>query len=257
MRAGTLWIVIPTYNEAENLTRLVPVLEAKLVGRACQILIVDDASPDATESVVAQLRRRYDNVTLYRRSAKRGLGSALRDGLMHALSAPECDLICTMDADFSHDPAELSKLLAASERAAFVQGSRYVRGGRILNWPWHRRVLSWGINQICRVLGSRLREHTTNYRVYDRRAATEAIKMSDAGGFEWIISSGLAVEAAGLPVTEVPITFKDREVGTSKLSPAALSRYGPFVIRLVGARLAQFWHRMALRLRRRSGIDAK
>ena len=233
-----LWIVIPTYNEAANLTRLVPALEAVCAGRACEILIVDDASPDETERVVDELRTRYGNVTLHRRCGARGLGSALREGLSLALADPQCKLICTLDADFSHDPLELPTLLAAAERAAFVQGSRYIEGGCILDWSWHRRVLSWGINRMCRLLGGRLQEHTTNYRVYNREAATAAVKITGSGGFEWIILASLAIQATALAIVEVPITFKEREIGVSKLSPVALSRYGPFVMGLMIGRIA-------------------
>lgn len=213
-------------------------LGAESLGRPFQILIVDDMSADSTEVVVGQLRARYGNVTLYRRPGKRGIGSALREGLKLALADGQCTHICTLDADFSHDPRELPALLAAAERVAFVQGSRYIAGGRVLNWPWRRQVLSWGINKICRLLGGRLHEHTTNYRVYDRRAATEAIKARAAGGFEWVILASLAIQASGLPIVEVPITFKEREIGTSKLSSLALLRYGPFVTCLLIARIA-------------------
>ena len=244
-RVGTVWIVIPTYNEGENLARLIPMLEAQCLGTPIHILVVDDMSADATESVVSGLLARYDNITLYRRPGKRGLGSALREGLTLALADRECTHICTLDADFSHDPEELPVLLSAAERAAFVQGSRYIKGGRILNWPWRRRMLSWGINRICQLLGGRLHEHTTNYRLYDRRAATEAIKARAAGGFEWVILASLAIQASGLPMVEVPITFREREIGTSKLGSLALMRYGPFVASLLIAMFASQLARLA------------
>jgi hypothetical protein len=240
-REGTasVWIVIPTTNEAENLGRLIPALQAHLSGRPFQLLIVDDASTDATASVVEEFRRQYGNVTLYRRPARLGLGTALRDGLAQALADPQCEFICTLDADGSHDPAQLPALLDAAARAAFMQGSRYIPGGRILHWSWSRRLMSRAANRLCRWLGSRLREHTTNYRVYSREAAAVAIAASTASGFEWIVSASLAIQAAALPVAEVPITFKGREAGESKLSRVAVLRYGLFFLRALMARVAE------------------
>jgi dolichol-phosphate mannosyltransferase len=228
---GTIWIVLPTYNEAENLRRLVPILEAQLAGMPSQILIVDDASPDDTASVVEKFRNVYGNVTLYQRPGKSGLGTALRDGLILALADPSCDRVCTMDADLSHDPAQLGALLDAARGAAFVQGSRYVRGGRIACWSWHRRLMSWAANRFCRLMGSRLFENTTNYRVYDRRAAGKAIEGTAARGFEWVVLASLAIQAAGISAVEVPIIFKDREAGRTKLTRKMVWGYGIFLIR--------------------------
>jgi dolichol-phosphate mannosyltransferase len=227
---GTVCVILPTYNEAENLRRLVPDLESQLAGLPSQILIIDDASADDTASVAEEFRKLYGNVTLYRRPGKLGLGTALRDGLILALADPTCEKVCTMDADLSHDPAQLGALLDAASGAAFVQGSRYVPGGRIVSWSWHRRLMSWAANRFCRLMGSRLFENTTNYRVYDRRAAAQAVEGTAARGFEWVVLASLAIQAAGISAVEVPIVFKDREAGRTKLTAKLVLDYGIFLI---------------------------
>lgn len=246
--SGTIWIVLPTYNEAENLRRIIPALEAQVAGRPRRILIVDDASTDSTASVIEEFHKTYDNIVLYRRPGKRGLGSALREGLMRALADPSCDRICTLDADLSHDPHELGSLLAAADGAGFVQGSRYVRGGHISNWPWHRRLMSRTINWVCRLMGSHHAENTTNYRVYDRTAATEAITATASSGFEWIVLASLAIQRAGISTAEVPITFRDRQAGKSKLSLSVAWRYSVFLLgALVKSRIRSLVHLPARR----------
>lgn len=246
--SGTIWIVLPTYNEAENLRRIIPALEAQVAGKPRRILIVDDASTDGTASVIEEFSKTYDNILLYQRPGKLGLGSALREGLTRALADRSCDRICTLDADLSHDPSELGSLLAAADEAGFVQGSRYVRGGRISNWPWHRRVMSRTINAVCRLIGSRHAENTTNYRVYGRTAATEAIKATASSGFEWIVLASLAIQRAGIPTAEVPIMFRDRQAGKSKLNLSVAWRYSIFLLRaLVKSRLRSLVHLPARR----------
>lgn len=227
----TIWVILPTYNEAENLRRVIPALEAQLIGRSSRILIVDDASTDATMSVIEECIADYDNIIFHRRPGKLGLASALRDGLTRALADECCERICTLDADLSHDPSELNLLLRAADRAGFVQGSRYVAGGRILNWPWYRRLPSWAANRMCKLMGSALCENTTNYRIYDRGAAKEALKAPGARGFEWIVLASLAIQAAGITTEEVPITFRERQIGRSKLSLPIAWRYGTFLLR--------------------------
>ncbi|MGH2453897.1 MAG: glycosyltransferase [bacterium] len=231
--SGTLWVVIPARQEADNLARLIPRLLACLPGGRARILIVEDGPDPATDAVLARLGEGRVAITLYRRHGRRGLGRALSDGLARALEDPACSHIVTLDADLSHDPEHLPALLGAAEQAAFVQGSRYVRGSRILDGSLPRRLASRAANRLTRLLGSTLAEHTTNFRVYDRRAAGEAITCGAAGGFEWIVASSLAIQSAGLRSIEVPITFRPRGAGRSKLGLRPLLHYAAFFLRRV------------------------
>ena len=214
-----LAIVLATYNEAENLTPLVEELE--LLGEDLEILVVDDSSPDGTYRVARELSWRFDNVTLIQRSRKLGLGSALREGLSASLGS-DARFILTMDADFSHDPSDVPRLLATMRTgsADIAQGSRYVSGGRVPNWSPGRRFLSRGANLLFQWGAGGPRESTTNFRVFSRRAASLILSRAKGNGYEFMAEAVLIALAGRLQVVEVPITFTDRMRGESKLGKA-------------------------------------
>jgi dolichol-phosphate mannosyltransferase len=217
MTAASVLVVIPTYNERENL----PVVVAKLMEQPnVSVLIVDDRSPDGTGKVADELAQTSGGrVQVLHRTDRRGFGRSYIEGLRLALTMP-ADVICQMDADLSHDPIHLPALVAASERADVVVGSRYVPGGRVVNWPLRRRVLSRLANLYIRSVAQlAVRDCTSGYRCW-RRTALAALPldrfMSD--GYSFLVEMLFVAAGQGLRIGEVPITFVERRLGESKLS---------------------------------------
>jgi dolichol-phosphate mannosyltransferase len=215
---GPVWVVLPTYNEATNIERLVTAVRAKLPASA-QVLIVDDSSPDGTGEIAARLADEDGAIHYLRRPAKEGLGPAYIAGFREAL-AGGAGLILEMDADFSHDPAYLPRLLAAAERADVVIGSRYVSGGGVSDWGWVRRGISRGGSTYARlVLGVGVRDLTGGFKCF-RREVLEAIDLGAvrARGYAFQVEMTYRAIELGFDVVEVPIVFRDREAGNSKMS---------------------------------------
>ena len=210
-------VVIPTYNERDTLPVLVDLL---LTGpMAVDILVVDDSSPDGTGEWAEERARASEHVEVLHRPGKQGLGAAYRAGLGWGLDHGY-HLLVEMDADLSHDPAHLPELLAATQRADLVIGSRYVPGGGTSNWPWHRRALSSGGNTYVRLwTGLPLRDATAGFRVF-RAPVLEAIALAtlNSDGYSFQVETALAAHRAGFRIVEVPIMFAERTVGASKMS---------------------------------------
>ena len=228
---ATVALVLPTYNEAGNLPAMIEELEALPLSDHLRITIVDDNSPDGTGEVARALSAKYAGISVISRYENRGLGSAIRHGL-EACLAERCDYIMTMDADFSHDPADLPRLLhaAVSQNADLVIGSRYISGGKTVNWDWSRRIRSRIANLMaCRLLGTP-NESTTNYRVYSARAAQLVVDRSTANDYEFQVESMLLVMSRRMAVAEVPITFANRTLGESKLGWAQILKWGSFFL---------------------------
>jgi dolichol-phosphate mannosyltransferase len=210
-------IVIPTYNERENIGALLPrVLELSRF----RVLVVDDNSPDGTAAVVADLARDEPRVGLLSRPGKQGLGTAYLAGFRRALDEG-AEFVFEMDADFSHDPSYLPALLAATEtRYDLTLGSRYVRDGGTVNWGVIRQLISRGGNIYARaILGLPVMDATGGFRCY-RRRALEAIDLGaiHSNGYSFQIEMLFRVMQAGCTIGEVPIIFPDRRVGQSKMS---------------------------------------
>jgi dolichol-phosphate mannosyltransferase len=220
--AARVWIVIPTYNEAVNVEEIVRAAAAELDRVRpddYRILIVDDASPDGTGVLADQLAEEMRSVDVLHRTAKAGLGSAYRDGFRRALGAG-AELVIEMDADFSHDPRYLPALLAAAEEADLVLGSRYVPGGGVRDWGLLRRVISRGGGVYARLLlGVDIKDLTGGFKCIHREVL-EAIELDSvrAEGYVFQIEVTYRAVLAGFRVREVPIVFKDRTAGTSKMS---------------------------------------
>lgn len=212
-----LAVVVATYNEAENLPRLIEALEALPLPAETRIYVVDDNSPDGTSQVARDLASRYGNITVITRPGKQGLGSALRDGMTAALEG-EFTRILTLDADLSHDPQDVPRLLEESQAtgADLVQASRYVKGGRTVNLGWR-----WLPSRVANLLLHRLlgapHEATTNFRVYGRKLARYVVQESRGRDFEFQPECALIAMRHGLRIVEVPITFAVRARGESKL----------------------------------------
>jgi dolichol-phosphate mannosyltransferase len=215
--AGRVLVVIPTYNEQDNVVSITARVRVAVPG--ADLLIVDDNSPDGTGRTADELAAVDTHIHVLHRQAKAGLGAAYLAGFGWALEQGY-DVVVEMDADGSHQPEELPRLLGALNDADLVLGSRWVPGGRVLNWPLSRQVLSRAGNTYARiVLGITLRDVTGGYRVY-RANALHAISLADVRSEGYCFQVDLALRAlqAGLAVTEVPITFIERARGTSKMS---------------------------------------
>ncbi|MGN6276420.1 MAG: polyprenol monophosphomannose synthase [Solirubrobacterales bacterium] len=216
-RTGPAWVVLPTYNEAENVEPLVEAVRAKLPPSA-QVLIVDDNSPDGTGALADDLAARHENVHVLHRPGKEGLGPAYIAGFRRALEEG-AGLILEMDADFSHDPAYLPRLLEAAGRADVVLGSRYVDGGGVSEWGALRRVISRGGSSYARlVLGLEVRDLTGGFKCF-RREVLEAIDLDSitARGYAFQVEMTYRAVRCGFKVAEVPIIFRERRVGRSKM----------------------------------------
>jgi dolichol-phosphate mannosyltransferase len=217
-----VWLVIPTYNEAENIDRIVPAAHAALATAAPgdhRILIVDDNSPDGTGEMADALALELDCVEVLHRLKKGGLGQAYTAGFRHALAAG-AEMVMEMDADFSHDPASIPALLAAADDADLVLGSRYVPGGGTRNWGLLRRIISRGGGHYARlVLGLDVQDLTGGFKCINRRVL-ESIDLDSirADGYGFQIEVTYRAVRSGFRVVEVPIIFTDRAVGESKMS---------------------------------------
>src|ERR1700759_1932712 len=220
--SATVCLVIPTYNEAENLRNIVAAAAAELARAAPgdhRILIVDDNSPDGTGAIADELAAECEAVEVLHRPGKSGLGQAYLAGFTRALSGG-AQLIIEMDADFSHDPRYLPELLAAAEDADLVLGSRYVPGGGVRDWGVLRRLVSRGGGIYARrILGVQVRDLTGGFKCI-RREVLEAIDLPSvrAEGYVFQVEVTYRAVLAGFRVKEVPIVFVDREQGASKMS---------------------------------------
>ncbi len=219
----TVYVIIPTYNERENIVELLDRLTTTLKnnGVKYRIIIIDDNSPDGTANVVREWaeKNREGSIEVIVRKGKEGLGSAILLGLRKALEDPRAEYFVTMDADLSHRPEDLPLMIKYAEEADVVQGSRYVKGGKIIGWGLHRHLISKVANALIRIIyRTGIRDNTSNYRIYNRRAAEALIKYADAKSYEWAIESILIPIACGYRVVESPIVFINRTRGKSKLS---------------------------------------
>jgi dolichol-phosphate mannosyltransferase len=215
------WLILPTINEAENVEAIVRAALAELAttGLEHTVLVVDDGSPDGTGELADALAGEHPELRVMHRPAKQGLGRAYLDGFADAL-AHGAELILEMDADFSHDPADLPRLIAAAGAADLVLGSRYVPGGGVENWGPVRRILSRGGSWYARaLLGVPVRDLTGGFKCFNRRVL-EAIDLDDvhADGYGFQIELTYRAIQAGFTVTEVPILFRERREGQSKMT---------------------------------------
>ena len=209
--------IVPTYNESENLLRLVPTLLNQ--SPSLEVLVVDDASPDGTGEVADSLAERTDRVQVMHRAGKLGLGTAYLAGFRHALDHGY-DYVVQMDADFSHRPEDMPRLLEAARSADLVIGSRNIAGGRVENWSLLRQFVSRGGSFYARkLLKLQIRDCTSGFKCW-RREALEALDLSSvaSNGYGFQVEMNYLCHRAGLGISEVPIVFPDRTAGRSKMS---------------------------------------
>lgn len=219
-----VWVCLPTYNERDNLERMVGALRVEFqsdryAGIEPRVLVIDDDSPDGTGEIADRLSRRYPWVKVLHRAEKTGLGAAYIAGFRWVLDR-EADLVIEMDCDFSHDPADVRRLIEAAQDADLVLGSRNVPGGGVRNWPWYRRLISRGGSRYARtILGLPIRDLTGGFKCF-HRAVLEALDLDEieAQGYAFQIEVTYRAVRRGFNVREIPIVFVDREEGTSKMT---------------------------------------
>ena len=232
-----VWLVLPTYNEAENLERLIAAIRERLP-ESRRVLIVDDNSPDGTGEIADRLASEREDVEVLHRARKEGLGPAYVAGIKRALGGG-AELVVAMDADFSHDPSYLPRLLRAAEDADLVIGSRYVPGGGITEWGKLRRAISRGGSGYARaMLGLEVRDLTGGFTCY-RSEVLEAIDLDglSSHGYAFQVETTFRAIRAGFRVVEIPIVFRDRREGSSKMTKAIVAEAA--------------WKVPAMRIRRR------
>lgn len=225
-------VVVPTYNEADNIERLCR--QVRKVVPDAEILVVDDGSPDGTAARAEELGAELGQIAVLRRAEKAGLGAAYRAGLRAAIDAG-AEICVQMDADLSHDPDVLPALVAIAEHGADLAiGSRYVPGGITENWPRRRRWLSrWGNRYAAGVLGLAINDATAGYRAY-RSTALERMRFDTvhAEGYGFQVEMTYRLVRIGGKVVEFPITFRDRTAGTSKMSGGIVREALVIVVKL-------------------------
>ncbi len=235
MDADRPLIVVPTYNERENVAALIPQL-LNVVPTA-DVMLIDDNSPDQTANQAEQLFAVYPRFAVLRRTSGRGYGRSLLEGYRAAVNRGYARLV-QLDADFSHDPVIVPQLIDGTVRADVVIGSRYCAGGGIANWPVRRKLLSRFANAYVRAItGLKVQDTTSGFRCYTRRALEVLLELPiEAEGYAFLVETTFRAQRAGLRIAEVPITFVDRREGKSKMSRKIIyeSVLKPWRLRFMG-----------------------
>jgi len=217
METDRTLIIVPTYNERENVGALIEQLLQ--IAPDADIAIIDDNSPDGTPDEVHRMFGTNARVSVFTRSASRSFGLSLLDGYRLALERGYSRLVQT-DADFSHDPKMIPAMIRASHDADLVIGSRYCQGGRVANWPWHRELLSRFANRyVSLITGLNVRDSTAGFRCWTRSALKRLLETGiTSDGYAFQVEAAFRTQRAGLRIVEIPITFTDRRAGQSKMS---------------------------------------
>ena len=228
-----VWVVLPTYNERENLERMAAAILEALP--ECSLLVVDDRSPDGTGELADTIAAREPRVAVLHRPGKEGLGVAYRDGFRWVLDRGDTRAVVQMDADFSHDPADLPRLLAPlMANADLVLGTRYMPGGGTVGWPWYRKLISRGGTLFARtVLLLPYHDLTGGFKAW-RRELIEAIRLrgTSGSGYGFQIETTWWAHRRGATIVQVPIVFRERVAGASKMSSGIVREAMLLVVRL-------------------------
>lgn len=230
-------VVIPTYNEVENIVKIIPNISKVLIDNSIdyQILVVDDNSPDGTAIEYEKMKKQNSSLYLLKRSGKLGLGTAYIDGFTWALSNLSFDIIVQMDADFSHKPSDIIKLVdAINNNSDIVIASRYIESGGSNKWPWHRRLISRMANSLSHImLGINIKDITSGFRAITRDSVKELLKYKmNSHGYSYQVESLAIYEDLHFSITEVPYVFEARLSGKAKLSIWEIFRFAGFLIKL-------------------------
>ncbi|MFB0501416.1 MAG: polyprenol monophosphomannose synthase [Candidatus Bathyarchaeia archaeon] len=230
-------VVLPTYCEAENIESLVR--EVEELGLNLLIAVIDDSSPDGTADIVKRLQEEYDNIFLFSRPEKLGLGTAITTGFRFLLQLGDPDYIITMDADYSHNPQDMPRLIGAAKgNFDLVIGSRYYKGGKIVGLHWGRRLISRLANFIATTtIGLKVRDCTSGFRCYSRHYVETVVHNLHTQTYEIQIETLRQAQLHGFNVKEVPITFVNRKRGKSKLTAAEFRAFLTYIIKVTWGRL--------------------
>jgi dolichol-phosphate mannosyltransferase len=228
-----VWVVLPTYNERDNLEGITSAILAALP--EASVLVVDDDSPDGTGELADTIAARDPRIAVLHRAGKEGLGRAYRHGFKRVLDLPDTRAVVQMDADFSHDPADLPRLLAPLMQSAdLVLGTRYMRGGSTVGWPWYRKVISRGGTLFARtVLLLPYRDLTGGFKAW-RRELLDAIRLRETSGsgYGFQIETTWWAHRRGATIVQVPIVFRERVAGASKMTGGIVREALLLVVRL-------------------------
>ena len=250
-------VIIPTYNEKENITEIIQAVFDLPI--PFHVLIVDDGSPDGTGRIVKSMMETYpDSLHIVERKGKLGLGTAYIRGFRWAIER-RYDFICEMDADFSHNPKDLVRLRAAciDEKVDVAVGSRYVKGGKCVNWPWDRFILSYGASWYVKMITwMPINDPTAGFVCY-RREVLEALDLDAIRfiGYAFQIEMKYAARTLGYQLTEVPITFTDRIIGISKMSKGIIKEAIFGVINMRWKSFSNSYSRKKNRLKRQRMLE--
>jgi dolichol-phosphate mannosyltransferase len=228
-------IILPTYREAENISKLIDDLEGLKLNST--ILVIDDSSPDKTVKVVREKQNKYDNILLCVRPKKGGLGTAITDGFTFFLNSKfHPKYIITMDADYSHNPNAIPQLLSTIYKTdcAIVIGSRYIKGGNITNWPFTRKIISRVANLVAKsYLGLKPQDCTSGFRCYSTRFLSATIRDLHSHTYEIQIETIRQAHLRNYNVRETPILFVNRKSGKSKLSWTEIHSYITYILKAI------------------------
>ncbi len=223
-----LSVILPTYNEALNIELMIKTLTKVFNNNNINaiITVVDDNSPDNTGKIVDKIAKTNKIVHIVHRKQKEGLGRAYLSGMHYSLKQ-DCDLIMTMDCDFSHNPELIPNFIKKiNDGYDMVLGSRYIKGGGVVNWPIHRKIISWGGNFLPRlILGLKTHDNTTGYRCYKAKVLNSiGLDNIKSNGYSFLVEISYLAQKQGFKIGETPITFKDRELGETKISKKEIYR---------------------------------
>ncbi len=226
-------VILPTYCEAQNIERLVAEIEG--LPLRTSILVIDDSSPDGTSESIRNLQHKYQNILLLVRPQKSGLGSAITDGFRTYLelrNVPE--FVVTMDADYSHNPKDLPRLVSKMDNCDLAVGSRYIKGGATEGWPYSRRIISRSANAIARgILGLTLHDCTSGFRCYSSAFLKQTIGFLHSHTYDIQIETVKQAHSQGFRMQEVPIVFVNRKRGKSKLNVLEIENYVSYIFKTV------------------------
>jgi len=235
MIGSEIGIILPTYREAENISKLIDDIENLKLNTS--ILVIDDSSPDKTAKIVQEKQNKYSNILLYVRPKKSGLGSAITDGFKIFLSSKQAPkYIVTMDADYSHNPKDIPQLLSSMYEAdcGIVIGSRYCRGGNIIGWPFTRKIISRIANFIAKFsLGLKLHDCTSGFRCYSATFLKAAVGNLHSQTYEIQIETVRQAVLRNFNVKETPILFVNRKRGKSKLTWTEIQSYITYTLKAI------------------------
>ena len=238
-------VILPTYCEVENLESLIP--EIQDLNLDLTIAVIDDSSPDGTAAVTRKLQEKYGNVHLISRPDKQGLGTAITTGFRYLLKLRKIpDYIITMDADYSHNPQEIPRLLGAARKGYdLVIGSRYIQRGRVNGWSLRRSFISRLANVIAAItVGARLHDCTSGFRCYSKRYVEHVLPSLHSQTYEIQIETIKQARLTGFKIKEIPITFVNRKFGKSKLTTVEFRAFITYVFKSILGNLVLLWERV-------------